>query len=292
MQAPHEEAAAAAIAPPAEHERPQGAHESEALIHGEMGQDISMGDISSYLAQAQQVTKAVGQADPQAAQTAAAIAASLGALGQLAQDFSANGDMGCDIGSEYSVSEHMQMYPHGQDEPMPHNWYRDSELESLADGDMPNYYRAFPGQTGFGWDWPWRRRRHRGAVGAPGLVPGMPGYVAPPYDPRRRGYGPRGRYIAGADPATQATNAAALQAAGAAAAIGSTVLGHDSQKRALKVIMSHAHLRLGALSTGIGSVWHKIVGIFDHVANPTLEKASIAPDGKGGLVTAMPKGAA
>jgi hypothetical protein len=169
--------------------------------------------------------------------------------------------------------------------------------DSLADGDMGNGYRAFPGQTGFGWDW--RRSQAlaaqqqyspqlyaQQALLPPGVLPppspyGQPGMI----DPRRR---LDRRYFAGADPTTVATDNAALQATGAAAAIGTTVLGHDTQQAALSVIMSHTHMRLGALSTGIGNLWHKLVGFFDQVIHPTLEKATIAPDGKGGLVTTLP----
>jgi hypothetical protein len=143
--------------------------------------------------------------------------------------------------------------------------------------------------AGFGWEFPWRRRRH------PGL-PGQPPYGQPGYPPNalamreRERLRRRDRRIdAGADPVTNATNAAALQAAGAAAAIGSTVLGHDGQKSALSVLMTHPHLRLGALSTGLGNIVHKLMGIFDFILHPTLKKSTIAPDGKGGLITTLPE---
>jgi hypothetical protein len=145
---------------------------------------------------------------------------------------------------------------------------------------MPAWQPRYHGD--FGWEWPWKRRRQAQLAQQRGAYPG--GQALDPHRRRLR----RERFAPGADPVSSATDAAALQAAGAAAAIGTTALGHDSRQAALKVIMSHHHLRLGALSTGLGNVWHKVVGVFDWVTHPTMSKASIAPDGKGGLVTTLP----
>ena len=188
------------------------------------------------------------------------------------------------------------MPPQGVFQPPP--WQQQAQQQYLPPGVLPPppplgptgmqpWQQRFHGD-GFGWEWPWRRNRQRQAMLAQqqGAYPGMQvPYGQQQLDPRRRR---RDRFAPGADPVSSATDAAALQAAGAAAAIGTTQLGHDSRQAAMKVIMSHHHLRLGALSTGLGSLWHKLVGAIDWIAHPGMHKASVASDGKGGLVTTLP----